>query len=268
MSKLQLSRNLEIHYEEIGTGRPLLFIHGVWCSGRYFRKQLSELGKKYRVIAIDLRGHGESTHINDGHTMAVYAQDLCEFIEKKKLNDVVLSGWSMGCMVIWDYFKQFGNKNVSGTILIDQSPSDFKWPDWDCGVFDLQSLTNFMAEVQTDREKVFRNFISMLFSELPAEEDFEWMLQECMRIPATIASSVLFDQTMQDYRDSLYKVNVPTLVISGGIEGKLLPIESIKYVHENIRNSKFSIFENSNHCPFYEETERFNKEVELFVNSI
>ena len=155
-----------------------------------------------------------------------------------------------------------------GTILIDQSPSDYKWPDWDCGVFDLKSLTDFMVQVQIDREKVFRQFVSMLFHELPADEEFNWMLQECMRIPASIASSVLFDQTMQDYRESLSKVNVPTLVISGGVEGKLLPIESIRYVHENIPNSEFSIYENSNHCPFYEETERFNKEVKAFISSI
>ena len=93
MPVLELGQRLEIHYEEVGEGQPVIFIHGVWCSGRYFRKQLSELGKKYHVITLDLRGHGGSTHMEDGHTMGVYAQDLHEFIKKKNLNDVILAGW-------------------------------------------------------------------------------------------------------------------------------------------------------------------------------
>jgi len=268
MPTIRIDDELDLYYEEQGAGRTIVFVHGVWMSGRYFRRQLEMLSQNHHVIAIDLRGHGRSSHSQSGHTMATYAQDLHTFLKAKELEDVVLCGWSMGCMVVWEYFEQFGNDRVAATILIDQSPSDFKWPDWELGVFDLPSLVSLMSDVQTDREAVFRHFIPMLFKEPPAQEDFDWLLEECMRMPATIASAVMFDQTMQDYRTRVSAVNVPTLVMTGGCEGKLLPVESVKFVHDNIPGSQFSVYENSNHCPFLEETERFNQEVEKFVGAI
>ena len=241
MPMMRINDNLELHYEEMGAGRPIVFVHGVWMSGRYFHKQLPALGLNYHAIALDLRGHGQSTHCEDGHTMAVYAEDLRAFLKAKGLTDVVLAGWSMGCMVIWDYFKQFGDENVAAAIFVDQSPSDFKWPDWELGIFDLPTLVHLMSEVQTGREKVYRDFIPMLFKTAPAAADIEWMVAENMRIPASIA---------------------------GGMADKMLPTESVKYVHENIPGARFSLYEESNHCPFLEESERFNREVDAFVQAL
>jgi len=136
------------------------------------------------------------------------------------------------------------------------------------GIFDLETLVHLMSEVQTGREKVFRDFIPMLFNAPPAAEDVEWMVAEYMGIPASIASAVLFAQTMQDYRADLAKVSLPTLVIAGGMADKMLPTESVKYVHEHIPGSQFSLYEESNHCPFLEETERFNDEVGAFVHAL
>ena len=145
---------------------------------------------------------------------------------------------------------------------------DFKWPDWEHGLFDLSALIHMMSEVQTGREAIFRGFVPMTFKQPPAQEDIDWMVGENMRIPASIASAVLFDQTMQDYRPDISKVSVPSLVISGGAENKLLPTEAIRFVHEQISGSRFLLYEDSNHCPFLEETERFNREVEDFVRSL
>ena len=72
----------------------------------------------------------------------------------------------MGCMVVWDYFKQFGDENVVATILVEQTPADFKWPDWGQGLFDLAALVHTMSEVQTGREEVFRGFVPMMFKRL------------------------------------------------------------------------------------------------------
>ena len=184
--------------------------------------------------------------------MATYAQDLHAFLKAKNLSDAALVGWSMGCMVVWDYFKQFGDENVAATILVEQTPTDFKWPDWEHELFDIAALIHMMSEVQTGREGIFRGFVPMMFKEPPAQTDIDWMVGENMRIPASIASAVLFDQTMQDYRAEVSKVSVPSLVISGGADDKLLPTEAIKFVHENISGSRFSLYENSSHCPFLE----------------
>ena len=113
MAKIRIDDQLELAYEESGTGRPIVFIHGVWMSARFFHKQGPALGQKHHAIALDLRGHGGSSHTPDGHTMATYASDVHAFLKAKDLRDAVLVGWSMGCMVVWDYFKQFGDENIA-----------------------------------------------------------------------------------------------------------------------------------------------------------
>ena len=116
-----------------------------------------------------------------------------------------------------------------------------------------------MSKVQTDREKMFRDFVPMMFVEPPAQADADWIVAENTRIPTSIASVGLFDQTVQYYRPDVSKVSLPSLMISGGAENKLLPTRAIRFVHENIFGSQFSPYEDSRHCPFPEETERSTK---------
>ena len=79
MAMIRIDDQFELAYEESGTGRPIVFIHGVWMSARFFHKQVPALGRNHHAIALDLRGHGGSSHTPDGHTMATYAQNRARF---------------------------------------------------------------------------------------------------------------------------------------------------------------------------------------------
>ncbi|MFP3489894.1 alpha/beta hydrolase, partial [Staphylococcus sp. SIMBA_130] len=87
-----------------------------------------------------------------GHTVANYARDLKKFIDELHLKEVTLVGWSMGAFVIWEYLHQFGEDNVKGTVIVDELASDFKWPDFDIGAFDLPALTGMMRDIQSDQK--------------------------------------------------------------------------------------------------------------------
>ena len=73
MPTLRIDDELDLYYEEQGAGRTIVFVHGVWMSGRYFQRQLETLSEDHHVVTIDLRGHGRSSHSESGHTMATYA---------------------------------------------------------------------------------------------------------------------------------------------------------------------------------------------------
>ena len=257
----------ELHFEDAGEGPPVVFIHGVWMSGRFFERQLPYFERRYRTITLDLRGHGRSSHAQSGHTVATYAQDLRALLEALGLEDAVLVGWSMGAFVIWDYVRQFGTEGLRGIVVVDQSPSDYKWPDWPYGFLDFEGLCHVMAGVQTDREALVRGFIPIMFKDGPAEADVAWMVEEIMRMPASIASAIIFDQTAQDYRPVLPSVTVPALVVTGRDE-KLVPIAAEEYVVEQMPNARLAVFEQSGHCPFLEEPDRFNEVVDEFVRSL
>lgn len=237
-------------------------------SGRFFHQQLTALGKGYHAIALDMRGHGQSSRTHHGHTMSTYARDVHDFIASKGLSDVILAGWSMGCFVVWEYFRQFGADNVKGAIFIDEGASDFRWPDWQLGVIDLAMLAHVMESLQTDWNQFLTGFLPGMFKESPPDEDLQWMLEETSRVPPSIASAAFFNQTMQDYRLDLDKVTVPSLLVFGDAEGKVVPLAAGEHLRDNMPDARLLVFENSNHCPFFEEPARFNQEVDAFIQSL
>ncbi|WP_347552565.1 alpha/beta hydrolase [Pseudalkalibacillus hwajinpoensis] len=267
MPFMNLEKEVELYYEDVGMGQPVIFIHGVWMSSRFFKKQLPYFRQKYRAISLDLRGHGQSTHVHSGHTVANYARDLKCFIDNLHLKEVTLVGWSMGAFVIWEYLNQYGEDNVKGTVIVDELASDFKWPDFEIGAFDLSALTGMMQDIQTDQAGLLKGFLPLMFKEELPQSELDWMLEETTKVPSSIASAILFDQSTIDCRPYLNKINKPTLLCFGK-EEKLIPVAAGKHLKSEIPNSRLELFEDSCHCPFLEETERFNRVVDEFMGSL
>jgi non-heme chloroperoxidase len=257
----------ELYYEDEGTGDPVVFVHGVWATSKFFRRQMPHFAQSHRAVALDLRGHGRSEHVDHGHTVPQYARDLRKFLSALGLERPVLVGWSMGSFVIWDYVRQFGTDGLRGLVFVDQSPSDYRWPDWPYGPFDFNTLRHIMSEVQGEgREALVRGFIPMIFKELPAEGDQAWMCEEMMRMPATIASSIIYDQTMQDYRDTLPRVTVPALLCVG--TDSFVAPEAAELMRSSMPDTRVAVFKQSRHTPFFEEPELFNKTLEDWIRTL
>lgn len=267
MAFMNLEDDVELYYDDVGMGNPVIFIHGVWMSSRFFKRQLPYFRQKYRAISLDLRGHGQSSHVQTGHTVANYARDLKKFIDKLHLKDVTLVGWSMGAFVIWEYLQQFGEDNVKGTVIVDELASDFKWPDFEIGAFDLPALTGMMRDIQSDQKGLLQGFIPLMFKEDVSESELEWMLAETTKVPASIASAILFDQSIIDCRPYLTQITKPTLLCFGK-EEKLIPVAAGEHLNRAIPNSKLELFEDSCHCPFIEEADKFNRVVDEFIGKL
>ena len=87
------------------------------------------------------------------------------------------------------------------------------------------------------------------------------------KLPIGPLSAILFDQTVQDYRDVLATIDIPTL-ICWGEHDKILPVSGAPYMQAHIRGSRLERFPHSGHCPFLEESENFNRVVEEFLDSL
>ena len=103
-------------------------------------------------------------------------------------------------------------------------------------------------------------FIRLLFKEEPAAAELAWMAAEVAQVPPGIAASILFDQSVVDYRELLPRVTVPALLCIGRVEG-LVTVAAGEYMRDRMPDAELVIFEDSNHCPFLEETDRFNQVV-------
>ncbi|WP_349409937.1 alpha/beta hydrolase [Pseudalkalibacillus sp. SCS-8] len=267
MPYCHVEENVALYYEDVGEGAPVIFIHGVWMSSKFFKEQKDYFSNDHRAILLDLRGHGESSKCHHGHTVASYARDVHTFIEKLELKDVVLVGWSMGAFVVWDYLEQFGDDNVKGTVIVDELPSDYKWDDFPMGAFDFPTLIHLMREVQNNRTGFLTEFIPLMFKNDLSQQDFDWMLEETTKLPEAVASAILFDQTVVDYREKFENIKTPTLLCFGK-EEKLIPVAAGEYIQERMENAQLTIFENSCHCPFLEEADEFNKTVADYIRTL
>jgi non-heme chloroperoxidase len=105
---LETRDGAKIYYQDQGEGQPILLVHGWMCSSKFWQKNVPELANQFRVVTIDLRGHGNSSKVLTGHSVGQYARDVREVIEHLMLQDVVLVGWSLGGPVVLSYYQQYG----------------------------------------------------------------------------------------------------------------------------------------------------------------
>ncbi|MFG6147834.1 alpha/beta fold hydrolase [Halobacillus sp. B23F22_1] len=267
MNYLSIDSKTKLYYQGEGVGQTVIFVHGVMMSSQFFHKQYPYFKEKYRTIMFDFRGHGESSKVEYGHTVANYARDLKSLIEHLELKDVILVGWSMGAFVVWDYINQFGTNNIKAITVVDQSPSDYIWEGWEYGAFTFDDIKGVMQAIQEDQKGFNADFIYGMFKEKPDKQEHKWILKEMMKVPASIASTIVFNQTAVDYRENLSNIDVPALICFGR-DDKFFPVAAGEYIQQKIPGSKLVPFENSSHCLFLEEPDKFNQELDKFFQSL
>jgi non-heme chloroperoxidase len=263
---IDIGAGVQLYYEECGAGPVIVFVHGMWASSRFFHKQMRELKGKYRVISLDLRGHGRSSMTPADQTVPTYARDLRVFIEKLKLDEFVGVGWSMGAFVWWDYYLQFGVAGLRGLVDIDQPPSDWRSPDIPKGLITLESLRDWHYQLQTNRVTFVRQMIPMMFAKPPAASDLSWMLEEMTRAPALIAAAELIDQSLREYQDMLRGYPVPILACSGELSAQ--PREGMQMIVDRAIHGELRVFPDCGHCLFLEDAVSFNRCVDEFVSRL
>ena len=150
-----------------------------------------------------------------------------------ELEQPVLLGWSMGAFVIHDYVKQFGTSALAGVIVSGESASDFKWDGFPHGLVDLATLHEFMTDVQEDREGFIRHLVAEMFHQQQDASDIEWMVSESLKLPIGPLSAILFDQSVQDYRETVRQLDVPTLILWGRHDA-ILPASGAQDLQQRI----------------------------------
>ena len=268
------SDGVRLHYIEAGSGKPLVMIPGWSQTAAQFKRQIEGLSDKYRVIAIDMRGHGESDKPDYGYRIHRLSADVHEFLAAKGLRGVTLAGHSMGCSVIWGYWELYGSDRLSKLILIDQMPMITANPIWsdkekeDAGaILDKNSLydvTNALAGAEG--VKTTEGFITGMFTKQYSRDDLNWVIQQNLKMPRPYAARLLYDHATNDWRDQIPRINIPTLVV--GAKTSLVGWKSQQWVGSQIRGSRVEIFEEAeggNHFMFMENPEKFNRIVKEFI---
>ena len=274
MGQVTTNDGVNLHYLEAGSGKPILLIPGWSQTAEQFKYQLDGLSDRYRVIAVDMRGHGESDKPKFGYKISRLAKDVHDMIHALDLEEVNILGHSMGSSVIWNYDDMFGPERLSKLLLIDQMPMITSNPAWSeeerinsGAIFNPQSLYETInALAGPDGVETTRGFIGNMVTKAIPEEEKAWIIERNLRMPRQHAATLLYNHSTQDWRDLIPRIELPTLVVGGRVS--TVPWQSQAWIAEQIPGARLEIFEEEeggNHFMFIEGHEKFNQIVADFV---
>jgi non-heme chloroperoxidase len=225
------STPINLYYEDLGSGKPVVLIHGYPLDGHSWERQTKALlDAGHRVIAYDRRGWGQSSQPTTGHDYDTYAADLKELLEQLELSDIVLCGFSMGTGEVTRYLGSHGSERVEKAVLFGAIPPFLlKTADNPEGV-DGSVFEGIKETVLKDRYAYFKQFFDDFYNvdKLAPERISEQAWQASFNVAclgSAYSSYACVDAWLTDFRDDLPRIDVPTLVVHG-TEDRILPFEA------------------------------------------
>lgn len=260
---------------DIGNGQPFIILPAWTNAAIEYQPQIDEFARDYRVIAVDMRGHGESDKPQSGYRVSRIAADLRNVLIELEIDDAVIMGHSMGCSVIWAYLDLYGPGRLAKLILVDQAATQLIQPWWsererlDFGCRDTpESLFDFCTDLAgPDGEQVTRDLFCGLFTANFSAGEAENVVNEILKMPRAHAAALMLDHATRDWRDVIAQIRLPTLVV--GAEKSVFPVESQMWIASRIPGARLEIFdedEGGSHFMCLENPKRFNTIVRSFVS--
>jgi pimeloyl-ACP methyl ester carboxylesterase len=275
---LKVSDGTRLSYLEGGKGKPLLMVPGWSQSAEEFKKQFDDFCKWRRVIALDMRGHGESEKPNGGYRIQRLAKDLFDVIAALDVKKPDALGHSMGASVIWSYLSLFGKEQPLGKlVLVDQAPAvtaqasftDEDKADFGCLMPDFTALNGFESAVLANQTAAgTKDLIRGMFRPTVAETDLDWIAGENVKLPRAHAAHLLHDHCVLDWRNEIQAIRNRTLVIGG--EASIFSAQSQRWIAAQIPGAEVEIFsaeDGGSHFMFFDNAPRFNARVVAFLRA-
>lgn len=259
------SQTVELAYDEQGTGRPVLLIHGFPLCRRMWQPQLGPLaGAGYRVIAPDLRGFGETPPERFPVSMDVYADDLVALLDRLGIAQVVAGGMSMGGYVLMNLLERYPQRISAAMFLVTRAAADDP-----AARTRRQQLAD--ETLSSGPQKVADAFESLLFApETPRQapelvsQVREWMLATR---PGGIAAGLLAMKQRRDYIDRLSSFDLPALVV-GADQDLAVPLGHSVILSRGLPQARLQVIEGAGHMANLEQPDAFNRCLLDFLDAL
>jgi pimeloyl-ACP methyl ester carboxylesterase len=265
------SGNIDLYYEDHGTGKPVVLVHGWPLSGRSWEKQVPALfDAGYRVITYDRRGFGESSKPTSGYDYDTFAQDLHKLVTKLDLREFALVGFSMGGGEVARYLGTYGTERVSKAVFISSIPPFLlKTSDNPEGV-DGVVFEGIKKAIVADRPAFLSQFLSNFYNVDTLGGNL--ISDQAVQLSWNIAVDASPKGTLEcvsawltDFRNDLKRIDIPTLVIHGDAD-RILPISATgKRTPEFVKGSKLVVVEGGPHGVTWTHAEKVNHELLGFL---
>jgi non-heme chloroperoxidase len=263
--------DIDLYYEDHGSGKPVVLIHGYPLSGASWEKQVPALlNAGYRVITYDRRGFGKSSQPTEGYNYDTFAEDLHKLIAHLKLQDFTLVGFSMGGGEIARYLGKYRSNGASQAVIIGGVPPFLLKTDDNPEGVDASVFEGIQQAVAADRyaffTEFFKNFYNtdLLLGKRVSEEVVRasWNLAACASATASLACVPTWHE---DFRQDLAHVDVPTLVIHGDND-RIVPIGAAGLrTAKLIKGARLMVVKGGPHCITWTHAEEVTAELLSFL---
>lgn len=242
----------------------IVFIHGFPFSKSMWRKQAEALKESARVIAYDVRGHGDSDSGTENLSIDLFVQDLISLLDKLNTDKVILCGLSMGGYIalkaIEDHPERF-----RALILCDSN----------CVADTPEAKDKRMKAIETIRVKGVKKYVDESIENLLAAENFTTkpgLVTEIRTMMVNTAWQTLVNtlqalSTRKETCSKLQEIRIPVLIIVGH-EDIVTPPEAAKFIHEQVKGSVLNILPDAGHLSNLENPEQFNNILKKFIASV
>jgi len=266
---------VQIFYKDWGTGQPIVFSHG-WplSSDDWDTQMLYFVGKGYRVVAHDRRGHGRSSQVSDGHDMDHYAADAAAVFEHLDLRNAVHIGHSTGGGEVTRYVARHGipNKRVAKAVLISAIPPLMLKTPANPGGLPLDVFDGLRAQVLADRSQLFRDLSAPFYgANRPGAKvsqglrDSFWLQGMMAGFKNAFECIKVFSET--DHTEDLKKFNIPTLIIHGD-DDQIVPIGAAAMLSSKlVKNAQLKVYKGGSHGICSTEKDRVNADLLEFIKA-
>ena len=258
--------NLSVSYNDHGPdGAPvIIFIHGFPLNKPMWNMQVEALKENYRVIAYDIRGHGNSDPGIDEFFIELFVLDLLRLMEKLRIEKSMLCGLSLGGYIALNAVLKYPDR-FDGLILNDTQ----------CIADTPEIKENRCTAIISIKEKGVELYAEESIKKLFAAESFTKMKNVIDGVKEMIISTP--KQTLcntlhalaerKETCSGLKEINIPTLIMVGN-EDKITPIAAAQQMHEKILNSKLEIIQQAGHLSNLENLTAFNTHLANFLETV
>jgi len=268
---MENSGNVDLYYEDHGTGKPIVLIHGYPLSGASWEKQLPVLlNAGYRVITYDRRGFGQSSKPTNGYNYDTFAEDLQKLLTQLGLHDFVLVGFSVVGGEVARYMGRYGSKDVSKAVFISSVPPYLlKASDNPEGV-DRAAFDGIQTAIKADRYAFFTEFFKNFYNadQFLGKRVSEQVIQSSWNIAAgasATASLACVPTWLEDFRKDLARVQVPSLVIHGDAD-RIVPFSaSGQRTAKLVPGARLVVIKDGPHCISWTHAEEVNNALLSFL---